>query len=214
MAVSVGGWCGIAKDVGSVVVERVGVDASCESCVFDEAIGVDLAVVEGVEQLSTEVDLEALRDFEGALYVRVPLLESFSVEGIPADGRVGVLVEPRNDPVHRIPRDGMAIIAGVPEAGAGADAAVGDSGEPGVVDGVGVERSLRVAEQWAIVADAVTVHVKSIFDVERRAGLELSDAGEGPVVGDVAEDLHAAFGMPDRRREDVAQNEAMTVIVG
>src|SRR3569833_2839496 len=102
MAMSVGGRSGIPENVRPVIVEGVRVDASAKSRIFDEPVGIDLTVVKYVEQLATEINLHALRQLERALHIGIPLLEAFAIIGIAANRRIGVLVEPRNDPMHRV----------------------------------------------------------------------------------------------------------------
>ncbi len=82
-----------------------------------------------------------------------------------------------------------------------------------VIDSVGGHRGLGVAEDRAIVADAVAVDVKAIFNVMGGARLELRDARQSPVVDDVAEDFHAAFGMPQGGCPDIRQDQALAVVI-
>src|SRR5690242_20564809 len=69
VAVSIGGRVGRHESVVAEVVEGVLVDTRAQGCVLegearDGVAGVDLSVIEDVEQLSAEVEHEALREFE------------------------------------------------------------------------------------------------------------------------------------------------------
>src|SRR3569833_782963 len=104
----------------------------------------------------------------------------------------------------------MAVVIGVVEARPGAEAI---DAEPGASDSVGAKRSLGTAKARTVITDAVTIHVKTVLDIEVRSGLELRNAGESPVICDVAFFLLATFGVPHWRHKDVTEHETLTVIV-
>ena len=202
----------IVKHVGSVVTsEGVRRDAGGERGVH--AVHVNVAVVEGVEQFAAEIQRYVLVQLERALNVHIPGLKPAAVERVARNGVRGMRSVSRNDPVNGVGRDHFAGIAGVPETRAGAEVAARHAIEPGVIERVCRDRCLRVAEHGTIVADTVAVAVISSFDVHRAPGLELRDARECPVVHDVADNLHGAFGVPHARLPDVSQGQALPVVI-
>ena len=75
------------------------------------------------------------------------------------------------------------------------------------------KRSLGVSQHGAVIADAVAIYVIANFDVVRGAGLELRDAGERPVIDDIAHNLHSAFGVPHGGGPDVREHQPLAMIV-
>ena len=110
----------------------------------------------------------------------------------------------------------MARIVGIPKGRAGTNGAVRRPIEviPGVVKGIGCQGRVWVAENGAVVADAVAVNVKGTnFDVLRRSALELGDSCNAPVVDNVTHNLHGSISVQDRRVQYVGEYKALPVIV-
>ena len=121
MAVSVtASGYGEGKGIGAIVVVGIRVDTAGDRCVFQVTVCVDLSVVKDIEELAAEVHREPFVYLERALNVHVPLLISRARVGVATDGGGGMGPVGADEPVHGIGIHSMAVVVGVPHAGAGA----------------------------------------------------------------------------------------------